>query len=148
MASHRSQAHAAPSSLQITLNGSLNMGVVLHESLTQRALHLTNEGPQPATFRLETDGSLPVRVSPAEGQLGARGSPDSSLQVSHAAGSADGCSLQRDPTSEQQMASATQRTSCPFLQSMLQLCAGDRGHHAGLWGMAPAHRQRQPVDAP
>ena len=86
------QAHAAAPSLQITLSGSLNMGVVLHESLTQRALHLTNEGPQPATFRLETDGSLPIRISPAEGQLGARGSLDSSLQVSHAEASAFGCS--------------------------------------------------------
>ena len=91
------QAHAFASSLQITLSGDLNMGVVLHESLTQRALHLTNEAPQPATFRLETDGALPVRISPAEGQLGARGSPDSSLQVSPAEALALDCSHSRDP---------------------------------------------------
>ena len=55
------------------------MGIVLHESLTQRRIKLVNSGSQEASFKVEADSVLPVKVTPAESKVAPSNNTEGSI---------------------------------------------------------------------
>ncbi|KAK9828703.1 hypothetical protein WJX72_001600 [[Myrmecia] bisecta] len=73
--------HAWPPQPRVHVEGNLNVGTLMHETLHQRCLQLVNTGNKGAAFQVEADASLPISISPTSGQLGPAGSASACCQL-------------------------------------------------------------------